>query len=196
MPGLHHILCIFLFLLTACQNLVEQQQILNRQMMQAAQSADDELLENLLNRGANPNAVRNRNETALGLLMRHYKRSHLDKRERIESAVAILLSKGADANALHHGFTPLQIATGQRSEGLVNMLLQHGANPSSATRAGLAPIWQTVYDNNYKIGRRLLEAGANPNALNSSGQTPLQYLRSKGYIKTRLMLDLRKYGGH
>lgn len=168
---------------------------LNSEFLAAAASADQQSMQQLLQEGASPNATRHDRETALGLLISQYKRSHLDRRKRIEDTATVLLAGGADANALHHGFTPLQIATGQGSEVIVSRLLTYGADPNLETRAGLAPIWQAVFDNNYKIGLILLQAGANPNALNTRGQTPLQYLRAGGFQKTKLMLYLRQYGG-
>ncbi len=168
---------------------------MNRELLEAAATADQQAMQQLLHEGASPNATRHGKETALGLLINQYKRSHEDRRKRIEDTATLLLERGADANALHHGFTPLQIATGQGSEIIVSRLLTYGADPNQETRAGFAPIWQAVFDNNYKIGRTLLQAGANPNALNTRGQTPLQYLQSRGYQKTKLMLYLRQYGG-
>ena len=168
---------------------------LNSEFLAAAASADQQSMQQLLQEGASPNATRHGGETALVLLISQYKRSHEDRRKRIEDTATELLASGADANALHHGFTPLQIATGQGSEAIVSRLLTYGAEPDLETRAGFAPIWQAVLDNNYQIGRILLQAGANPNALNEKGQTPLQYLRSKGFQKTRLMLYLRQHGG-
>ena len=168
---------------------------MNRELLEAAATADQQAMQQLLHEGASPNATRHGKETALGLLISQYKRSHEDRRKRIEDTATELLASGADANALHHGFTPLQIATGQGSEVIVSRLLTCGADPNLETRAGFAPIWQAVFDNNYKIGLILLQAGANPNALNTRGQTPLQYLRAGGFQKTKLMLYLRQYGG-
>lgn len=148
-----------------------------------------------MERGANPNKRRAGNETPLGILLLQYKASSPDKREEIEQAATCLLQHGADPNALHHGFTPLQIATGQGSEVIVSRLIAFSANPDLETRAGLAPIWQAVYDNNYRIGLELLKNGANPNAPNEKGQTPLEYLKERGFRHTKLMLYLRHYGG-
>ncbi len=169
---------------------------LNKEFLAAAAGADQQSMQQLLHEGADPNATRHGGETALGLLISQYKRSHEDRRKRIEDTATELLAGGADANALHHGFTPLQIATGQGSEAIVSRLLTYGADPDQETRAGFAPIWQAVFDNNYQIGLILLQAGADPNTLNETGQTPLQYLQSRGFQKTRLMLYLRQYGGH
>ena len=148
-----------------------------------------------MERGAAPNKREHINETPLGILLQQYKASSPDKREEIEQAATSLLNKGADPNALHHGFTPLQLATGQGSEVIVSRLITYGANPSLETKAGLAPIWQAVYDNNYRIGLELLKNGANPNSLNAQGQTPLEYLKERGFRHTKLMLYLRHYGG-
>ena len=168
---------------------------MNRELLDAATHADQQSIQQLLQEGAFPNATRYDNETALGLLISQYKRSHEDRRKRIEDTATLLLERGADANALHHGFTPLQIATGQGSEIIVSRLLTYGADPNLETRAGYAPLWQTVFDNNYKIGLILLRGGADASTPGPKGLTPLQYLRKRGYQQTRLMIHLRQYGG-
>ena len=167
----------------------------DQELLTAALRADSAAIHLNLNRGANPNTHLQPGETALGLLLNRYKSGDSARREIIAQDVITLLAHGADPNALHHGFTPLQIAAGLGNETIVTHLLAHGANPSQETRAGLAPIWQCVYANDFHISLHLLEAGANPNALDTEGRTPLQYLRSKGYITTPLMLQLRDHGG-
>ena len=167
----------------------------NCALIAALQAVDEDAVKQELQNGASPNARQYGNETALGTLIRQYKHSHQDRRERIEKLLFHLLDQGADPNEKHHGFTPLQLAVGQRSEEMVSRLIAFGANPNQETQAGYAPIWQAVFDNNYKIGLILLRAGANPNARGPKRQTPLQYLRAKGFQKTRLMLHLRFYGG-
>lgn len=181
-----------LLLPISCRSQLPPQQALAA----AASNGNLDSICNAVERGASPNLRRAGNETPLGLLIQGYKRSTPDRQKEIEEAVTYLLARGAAPNALHHGFTPLQIATGQGSNVIVSRLLTFGADPNMETRAGLAPIWQAVYDNNYTIGLTLLKAGANPNAKNTQGQTPLEYMKSKGYSRTRLMLHLRYYGGH
>lgn len=177
-----------LLLLPACQNT-------DSRLLEAAARADSAGIHRALKLGAAPNASRQKGETALGLRLNHYRKSTSAQREIITRDVITLLTHGADPNALHHGFTPLQIAAGLGNEKIVSHLLAHGANPSQETRAGLAPIWQCVYTNDFRTSRLLLEAGANPNATNAEGLTPLQYLRRKGHSKTPLMLQLRDHGG-
>lgn len=183
-------------LLTAsCGLLSPQQQRLNTELQAAIRVADPAALRAALNHGANPNAVTDTNGTALGTLLHQHKRSHQDRRARIEDCTQLLLDYHADPELLHHGFTPLQIAAGQESDVLVAQLIDAGANPSAETRAGLAPIWQAVYTGNYRVSLELLRAGANPNALNADGVTPLEYLQKRGFSKTRIMVQLRHYGG-
>ncbi|MBR2314464.1 MAG: ankyrin repeat domain-containing protein [Akkermansia sp.] len=196
MPVRIVILFLCVLMLPACRSTLGQQQAMDRQLMQSAESIDNKCIDTLLRNGANPNTTVRKGETALGLLLQHYKRSHADRRLLIDKAAEQLLRHGAEPDALHHGFTPLQIATGQGSAAIVASLIRHGANPSLETKAGLAPIWQAVYSNDQRIGFLLLQAGANPNAQNTEGQTPLQYLRSQGLKKTELMLHLQFYGGH
>ena len=168
----------------------------DRYLMESAAQADCAGVNIALKRGADPNTALEPGETALGLLLNQYKQSDEARRGCIEQNVVALLHAGADANALHHGYTPLQTAAGLGSENIVTSLLAHGADPSLETRAGLAPIWQCVYANDFRISLQLLTAGANPNATDTTGQTPLQYLRARGYTRTPLMLQLRRYGGH
>ena len=184
-----HSLLLALFLFASCSNV-------DQELLTAASRADSAAIHYSLNRGADPNTNLRPGETPLGLLLNRYKASDSARREIITKDVITLLAKGAAPNALHHGYTPLQTAAGLGNEDIVAHLLAHGANPSQETRAGLAPIWQCVYANDFHISRHLLEAGANPNALDAEGHTPLQYLRARGYIKTPLMLQLRQYGGH
>ena len=183
-----HRLLLAALLFASCSNV-------DQELLTAASRADSAAIHLNLNRGANPNTHLQPGETPLGLLLNRYKGRDSARREIIAQDVITLLAHGADPNALHHGFTPLQIAASLGNEAIVSHLLAHGANPSQETRAGLAPIWQCVYANDFRISRHLLEAGANPNALDAEGLTPLQYLRARGYIKTPLMLQLRDYGG-
>ena len=191
------LILLFLFCLAtvSCSSFVPRQQVKDTELMEAIKAADKDALSTALKKGANPNAETGDKGTAMGTLLRQYKRSHQDRRARIEDCALLLLENNANPEQLHHGFTPLQIATGQGSDVVVASLILHGANPSRETDAGLAPIWQAVYTNNFRVGMELLKGKANPNSLNADGQTPLEYLRACGYQRTRLMLQLRHYGG-
>lgn len=172
-----------------------RQQVWEEALFSSIKAADAAALQQALKNGASPNARNGNGGTALCCLIQQYKRSQVKRRIRIENCTDLLLQHEADPEALHHGFTPLQVASGQRCESIVAQLIRHGADPDRETRAGLAPIWGAVYDNNYRVGLELLKGGANPNALNRTGETPLEYLRKQGHSKTQLMILLRHYGG-
>lgn len=187
------ILCSIFML--SCGNINTLQQEYDARLFDAIKAADSDAIVSALNQGANPNADTGNDGTALCTLIQQYKRSHNERKSRIELCTKEMLRFHADPERLHHGFTPLQIAAGQGSDVIVNHLIQYGADPSIETKSGLAPIWQAVHTNNYRVGAVLLRGGANPNALNNDGLTPLQYLRNQGRTKTRLMILLRHYGG-
>ena len=186
----------FLILMILFQSSCQHSVTSPMNLAQASAAADFSAIRRAIEAGESPNPPPEKNETPLGFLLHQYKKSDIMKKGEIHDAAIYLLEQGADPNALHHGFTPLQIATGQKSTILVSMLIKHGGDPSRETVAGLAPIWQAVYTNNFRVGYELLRGNANPNSLNTHGQTPLEYLRSQGYIKTRLMIYLRRFGGH
>lgn len=180
----------FCLLCVACQHADRQ----NRELLRAVQGVDEKATLQALTKGADPNATFRGNETALGHLLLPYKRSHEERRRRIERLATHLLKLGANPDASHHGFTPLQIAAGQESEVLVTQLLAHGANPNLTARHAYPPLWQAVFDNNARIGHLLLQAGANPNAPGPGGLRPLSYLRLRGQQKSRLIRILCRYG--
>jgi ankyrin repeat protein len=83
----------------------------NMPLHAASGEGQDDLVEMLLSRNANPNARDGRGKTAL-----HYAFSG--------SSVALLLRRGADPSlADNEGFAPLHIAAKQGAEGIVRVLL-------------------------------------------------------------------------
>ena len=56
-----------------------------------------------------------------------------------------LIRLGADVNAHDiYGFTPLHYAVLHRNEGMVTVLLKHGANPNSESRNGWRPLYHLI----------------------------------------------------
>lgn len=185
-------LLILNLLLPGCQHTASA----DHSLRTAARAGNLQAIQQAIEQGETVNPPPGLNQTPLGHLLHQYKRSNTTQQLEIEQAATYLLDMGADPNALHHGFTPLQIAAGQGSIALISLLIERGGDPSLETSAGLAPIWQAVFDNDFRVAYELLRSGANPNALNESGQTPLEYLRAQGHTKTRIMLYLRRFGGH
>ncbi len=56
---------------------------------------------------------------------------------------------------------------------LLNLLLEHGANPSLCDKAGDPPLYAACLNWHTHLVERLLESGASPNQQNRSGDTPL-----------------------
>lgn len=118
-------------------------------LMHAALYGDATLLRAMLEAGGDPNIRNDSGATALMWAI-----------EDIEK-VRLLLDRGADANASSvFARTPLILATGfGRSEGMAQLLLEHGA---TATLPALAA---SAFNSNVATVRRLLAAGVQDNGL-------------------------------
>ena len=56
--------------------------------------------------------------------------------------------------------------------GIVELLLDRGANPDEKNYNGNTPLWQASYNGNFEIVELLLSKGANPDERNDNGITP------------------------
>ena len=109
---------------------------------------------------------------------------------RDSNATEILIENGSDINAKDsEGFTPLilaindtvlpteldgdeKVARGGR-EDVVELLLQHGANPNLADPVGNTALHHAAQEDRRVILRLLLQNKGNPNQKNNEGATPL-----------------------
>ena len=111
--------------------------------------------------------------------------------------VECLLKRGAEPNVWsrhspRNRRTPLSTAIGRHFNDIVQLLLDHGADPSFSNSAGLRGIWHPLpLDNAFRWGslsamQMILDAGADPNECESWG----------GLDKMKLLLDRgRMVGG-
>lgn len=86
------------------------------------------------------------------------------------------LDAGADPFFDAAGSSPLHHAVGHGMETLVERLLERGADPSRADRAGMTPLHLALRHNNeraLRLCRQLLRHGGKPHAAAGSGETPL-----------------------
>lgn len=94
------------------------------------------------------------------------------------------LSAGVDPNSrdADSGYTPLHIAAYSRHAGVVQMLLEAGADPNAVDKHGNGPLWTAVMqargDNN--IVELLLGAGADAGAKNIHGRSPYDMATTLG----------------
>ncbi|GLT42386.1 hypothetical protein SLA2020_163880 [Shorea laevis] len=130
----------------------------------------------LLDNGANPNAgTKHKGRTAL-----HYAADKGPK-ELIE----LLLSKGADIDAMADCGTPLQYAAARRKKDSVKLLLDNHADPNVVSHNLSSPLLASIhalpveYAPSFECMKLLLKAGADPNFRGLRG-TPLGFAASEG----------------
>jgi len=94
-------------------------------------------------------------------------------------AVALLLSKGSDPNAVSKNpmrVTPLHSAVAhrdaERSFAIAKLLLDHNAAVNVAQQGGWTPLHQAAAHGNQKLVQLLLDHGADTQAKSSDGRTP------------------------
>jgi ankyrin repeat protein len=100
---------------------------------------------------------------------------------RDTAAVRMLLSKGADANALGAYGTPaLHWVVRVEDRATAGLLLDAGADPNFKTPQGVAPLHLAIGNRDLGVVELLLAAGANVQLLDSAGETPLMLAARAG----------------
>ena len=129
-------------------------------LMHAAYSGTLDIMNALIEAGADVNAKNNRNATALHWAVRD------------AAKMKLLLAKGADPNAKTvEGRTILHSAAMQPAGApLVKLLLESGANPNAKLIVGLTPLTFAI-QTSLESTRLLLAAGADPNIRAETGVT-------------------------
>jgi ankyrin repeat protein len=156
-------------------------------LMKASNSADAEMVEMLLSRGADINYTNKYGWTAL--------LKALDNRKHWIAVTPVLVNSGADVNAKlkSNGHTPLWKAIGRISKNrdaaieIIKMLLSKGADVNSPyiskdkRYSGETPLMSASKKGSTDVVKLLLSHGADVNASTKAGQTALDYARKKGH---------------
>jgi ankyrin repeat protein len=137
-----------------------------------------EVAQVLLDHGANANLETNVGETALHLVSR----GEYNFEEHGVGIARMLLEHGVDVHARNKFYaTALHLAAFRGRPEIVQLLLDHGANPNAENEKGRTPL-DSVTRGKYKsrehgvsIARLLLELGVNANAQDNNKFTPLHW---------------------
>jgi len=143
----------------------------------AAYQGHTEVVEYLLQQGANPNLQDNKGQTALMAAMAAAHQGHI-------KIVDSLLQKGADPNLISaNGITTLMLAAQEGHTKVVESLLQRGADSNLKTDKGLTALMLAAQEGHTDVVEYLLQQGANPNLQDNKGATALMIAAEKGHTE-------------
>jgi len=122
------------------------------------------IVELLLNRGADANAATGSGSTPL----------HGSTLAGYEAIVRLLVENGADINIANRGgYTPFTNAAMSGSLPTMRFLVDAGASIEPATDGGIVPLVCAINSGKPEAVDFLLEAGANPNTTQTGGENPV-----------------------
>lgn len=151
---------------------------LNKALGQAVLHGDAAKVETLLNQGASPNA---RVGGAAGTLTVDASVLLVAVRSGQTHIVQSLLDKGADISGKDDVMEPLMVAVHGHDAGIVRLLLEHGANPSTPSIGGLTALMDASGNGDTEIVRLLLAKKAIVSAHDEEGLTALKMATNNGH---------------
>lgn len=156
----------------------------------AARSASLDVLQYLIQAGADVNARTSYGETAL--MLASFFMSDQEGRgasyEQHEAAAQMLVAAGASLEAARDGYTPLSYAAYQGRERTIRFLLARGARVDGSVEGGITylptPLMMAIMMGHEESALLLLEAGANPRLRVQAGNTAMELAQK--YRQTHL----------
>ncbi len=137
----------------------------------ACDSGHRAMVELLLDRGADPNAVLSKGRTVL----------HFIAAKGYMSILEVLLRRGANVNAQgDDGRTPLHVAAANKRAGVLQALLNAKANLEARDENGQTPLSLAAEEMDRETTGFLLEHGADVNARDKNGVPPLGLVLLRG----------------
>lgn len=149
-------------------------------LINAVRDQDLQLVQQLLDGDANPDAPQSDGATAL-----HWATYHEDT-----TITAALIAGGADVDAVNRlGASPLYLAAKSGNAELITILLNAGADPDVALPLGETPLMTASRSGTVAGVRALLEAGADVNVSEQSRyQTALMWATAQGHVDVARLL--------
>ncbi|XP_018587758.2 B-cell lymphoma 3 protein homolog [Scleropages formosus] len=136
------------------------------------------LVQALLNAGADPGTLDRNGQTAAHLCCEH----------GLRSCLALILKYSECQSCLkvrnYEGLTPLHLAVQKGDKELVRLLLDSGADIDAVDfKSGRSPLIHAVENNNMEMISMLIESGVNVNAQSYSGNTALHSACGRGQVE-------------
>jgi ankyrin repeat protein len=106
-------------------------------------------------------------------------------------AVAVLLERGAETNAVAKNamrVTALHSASAARANGIVRMLLDHGANPNAQQEGGFTALHAAAHHGDRELAELLLSRGARGDLPKDDGETPAETAAAQGHTELAALL--------
>eukprot|EP00968_Pinguiococcus_pyrenoidosus_P006892 scaffold455_cov160-Pinguiococcus_pyrenoidosus.AAC.3 len=140
----------------------------------AAENGHVEVVQALLDRGADKEAVDNDGWTPL----------HISAQNGHREVVQALLERGADKEAVENssGATALHIAAANGHLGVVQAFLDRGADKEAADKDGWTPLYFAAANGHLEVVQFLLDRGADKEAASKDGWTPLHIATEHSHI--------------
>ncbi|XP_055848375.1 alpha-latrotoxin-Lhe1a-like [Episyrphus balteatus] len=177
----------------------------------AAMNGHKEIVEMLLNKGANIHAKNEYGGTALqaavfrkqsdtiellldrGAIVDEKKNDgstplHTAVQRGNMKIIEILIKRGANVNAIANSYrkegqTPLHLAAEKGDDRIVELLLKNNAQIDTKSKNGIAPIYIATLYGHEKVVSKLLDHGANVDTQDTSGKTILLVAVEQGSLK-------------
>lgn len=146
--------------------------LLHSEMFRAIASSDRTRLKNMLDAGAQMDVRDVNGRTPLEAAVEH----------QAHACIHLLLVRGAEPNVLGaaNGLSPLHKAAWGGKDGIVRMLLLHGADINLRARDGSTALHFAVAANQYDVVKLLLDRHAKTGIADNMGEVPLTYAEGAG----------------